>query len=651
MIRFAEPWWLASFLLLPLALGFVLWANRRRHHLLRRFAHVDRLRELAPASLGRGSRSAHTWLLWVSVVACGFALARPQFGFRTEVTRSRGIDLVVALDLSRSMLAEDIRPSRLARAKAEIRELVDRLEGHRVGLVGYTTVGLPLSPLTVDGRHVRLQLERIQPETLPQGGTSLAAGIEGGLDLLETVEGSDRAIVVFTDGEDHAGSGAAAAARAAEAGVTVHVVGLGGRDGEPIPRLDRGRRAGFVRDRQGRTVLSRLDEEGLRRVAESGRGVAALPSESGSLSLDALTRRIDAMTAAESEQRTRRVHIERYRWGLWPATVLLFASFLIRPSAVAGLVVLATMLPGSAAAQTLPRRPVPESQAAVQALNAGDAVGAARAFDHAIERLGDRPELRLGRGLARAKQEDTEGALADLEMAERMAATASLRAAAAYAAGNVLRRAGRWDEAIGAYRRSLLADPSRDDARTNLELTRALADRPPESPPEPEGSGDQEGEDGASEPGDEGDDEGSDSSSSDADPDDDGAPKPKGSDPDPAGTEDGDSSPNSAEPDGAHSDEAQPDGAEPDRAPPDGAEPDASDAVPSPPPDTRSGPSPNGEAGDRPADGRGAGRGEAPMDADTARAILEALRRQEEAGQRQRMLRRLQKAPPVEKDW
>ncbi|MGF1510000.1 MAG: VWA domain-containing protein [Myxococcota bacterium] len=332
MIRFAEPAWLWALALIPVAIGSLLWAQRRRRLMLARLAAFERLDELAPGSWGGGRRTVQGALIWAGVISCGLALARPQFGFRNVVTRSRGIDLVVALDLSRSMLAEDFKPSRLERAKAEIRALIHQVRGHRVGLVGFTTLALPLSPLTVDGRHVALQLERIRSDTLPSGGTDLSAGIEGALALLKDLEGAGRAVVVFTDGEDHGGAAKAAAENAARAGVTVHVVGLGAREGHPIPAFVEGRREGYVRDRAGRTVLSKMDAASLQDVASAGNGVAALPGPSGFLDLAPLTARIEGMTARDSEARTRKVHIERYRWALWPAVLLVFLSFVIRPT-------------------------------------------------------------------------------------------------------------------------------------------------------------------------------------------------------------------------------------------------------------------------------------------------------------------------------
>lgn len=483
-MRFGEPLAFFWLLLVPLWGLLFIWLERRR---ARRIAGagdpalLSRL-VLAGADGGRSLRLVQAILLATAIVFSALALARPQLGMRTESRRARGIDLVVALDLSKSMLARDVVPSRLDRARVEINDLVDRLKGDRVGLVGFTSIALPLCPLTVDHGAFSLQLKSANPEDLPRGGTGIAEAIVAGQRMLTASKATDaeRALLVITDGEDNEGDAIGAAKAAKEAGIAVHVVGVGSRTGEPIPMIgEGGKLEGYMKDRSGQTVVSRLNEKLLRDVADAGGGLVTLPSESGGLDLVPIRAHLSTLKKAELEERTVRVYEERYQFALVPALLFLILATLLRPMRrVARIMVTASFLlaasNANAAGPGLLEREDPDARAGNEALAAGKGADAVAAYDRAMARLGEDPRLLLDRGLASSSAGELDKAASDLRVAMESGKDPSVRASAAYALGNTYRKLKKYDDAIKAYQRSLVEDPSISGARRNLEITKRL---------------------------------------------------------------------------------------------------------------------------------------------------------------------------------
>ncbi|MCK6552776.1 VWA domain-containing protein, partial [Myxococcota bacterium] len=334
-MRLGEPWALALLVLAPLVLVLHVVLERRRARRIGAAGDASLIGALvlAEADGGKTIRLARAILLSIALLFAVLALARPQFGMRTEMRKGRGIDLVVALDLSKSMLARDVVPSRLDRARLEIEEMVKQLAGDRIGLVGFTSMALPLCPLTVDHSALRLQLRSADPADFPRGGTAITEAITAAQQMLDSSKktGAAQAILLITDGEENEGDPAAAATKAKEAGIEVHVAGVGSRTGEPIPLVkDDGTMDGYLKDAQGQTVISRLDEATLRKVADAGGGKLALPSDIGGLDLSSVRAHLATLKRAELEDRVVRVYEERYQWALVPAVLALFAATFLR---------------------------------------------------------------------------------------------------------------------------------------------------------------------------------------------------------------------------------------------------------------------------------------------------------------------------------
>jgi len=271
-MRFAEPLGWMALGLVPVLLALYIWALRRRRRDLRRFLSAELVGRLA---FGRSMERevVRAILLAAGLLLLSLALARPQWGMRLEPVTVRGIDVVIALDASDSMLAADLRPNRLARAKAAAAELIERLPLDRVGVVGFAGSADVECPLTADHEAARMFMDAIDPRRVLVAGTALGEAIRTSMDVFGAVNHRLKAIVLITDGEDHEEEGLEAARAAAEEGAILYALGVGSGRGEPVPvRSADGSLRGYKKDAQGRVVTSRLNDGLLSELARAGRG-------------------------------------------------------------------------------------------------------------------------------------------------------------------------------------------------------------------------------------------------------------------------------------------------------------------------------------------------------------------------------------------
>jgi Ca-activated chloride channel family protein len=259
---------LVALAVVPALAAFLWLARRRRQQALATFVAAALLPAVVP-DVDPRRRTLRATLLVLGTLSLVVALAGPMWGFRWQEVHREGIDLIVALDTSRSMLATDVKPNRLARAKLAVQDLAAELRGDRIGLVAFAGTAFVQCPLTLDYGVFAQSLDAVEVGLIPRGGTSLTAAIDAGLAAFEGRQGKHQALVLITDGEDHEGAVKDAAKRAAERGVKVYTVGIGTADGELIP----GEGGSFVKDRSGQVVKSRLDEETLKQIAVDTGGV------------------------------------------------------------------------------------------------------------------------------------------------------------------------------------------------------------------------------------------------------------------------------------------------------------------------------------------------------------------------------------------
>ena len=328
MFRFVSTEILFGLVLVP-TLGAFFWATRQaRRRALEQFGDLALVQKLS-TTLSRRGRAAKSGLILLSVGFLVLALARPQFGTRVETITSEGQDVMVALDVSRSMLAEDVAPNRLERARLEIMRILQRLDGDRIGFVAFAGNAFVQSPLTVDYGAATLFLNAMSPDLIPIQGTNLGEALTVALDAFEEGTRDHRVLIVVTDGEDHEGQIDGALERALDQGVQIHTVGIGSLEGVPIPEFDAsGVRSGFIRDDEGAVVTTQLDESTLERVAQATGG-RYFPALGPGANLDPLIEEIMGREGRELEAREITQFDEQFQIFLGFALVLLLAEGLI----------------------------------------------------------------------------------------------------------------------------------------------------------------------------------------------------------------------------------------------------------------------------------------------------------------------------------
>lgn len=328
--RLAEPgalWLLAAVAALAL-LGAVM-LGRRRALLARTLG--PQARRVAPRA-GAARPATRLGLSLTGLALLTLALARPQCGSRTELVTRTGVDVVIALDVSRSMLARDVKPDRLSRAKLEVGALLEQLAGDRVGLVVFAGQAFVQCPLTTDYAAARLFLRAVTPQSVAQQGSDLGNALAAAREVLEgsqAAAGRSKVVLLVTDGEDLEGGARQAAAQLAEAGVRIHALAIGTTAGEPIPLTDAGGAlTGYKKDRGGDPVVTRLDPATLRALTEAGGGQVFEPG-SPDRGPAAFVAALDALEKGELTSRLTVAYDDQYARFALPAFLLLLAALLL----------------------------------------------------------------------------------------------------------------------------------------------------------------------------------------------------------------------------------------------------------------------------------------------------------------------------------
>jgi Ca-activated chloride channel family protein len=277
--------WVLHFLwVLPLALLLLLFLARQQRRVMERFAEARLLDRLAPP-LNKGRRFLKSIFLLAALAFLIVALSGPRWGSHYQEVRQKGVDIMALVDVSPSMLVADVEPSRLERARREISDFLRVVEGDRVGLVAFAGAAFVQCPLTLDYGAVQMFLGALEPDLIPVPGTDLGAAIETGISAFDLTSETDKVLLLITDGEDNENKGLDAAKRAIEKGIKVFVFGIGDPTGAPVPAADG--KGGFRKDTEGKVILSKLDEEGLKRIA-SLTGGGYVRAVAGDLDLDLL---------------------------------------------------------------------------------------------------------------------------------------------------------------------------------------------------------------------------------------------------------------------------------------------------------------------------------------------------------------------------
>ncbi len=519
-IKFVHPWWLAT---IPLMLGvaYLLYrrADIRRRNALAQFASP----QLLPGLTSSVSivRRRNKRLLWTASLVLGvIALSRPQWGFRWKEVQRKGIDILIAIDTSKSMLAEDVKPNRLTRAKLAVSDLLEKLDGDRIGLIAFAGSSFLQCPLTLDYDAFRQSLDALDVNIIPRGGTNLASAMEEAERTFQMGNPNHRVLILLTDGEDLEASGIETARKAAKDGVHVFTVGVGTAGGELIPIHAPSGELAFVKDASGQPVKSRLDETTLRQISEiTGAFYTPLGQQNEGFNV-IYEQGLAPIPKQDLFSRMNKVYIERFQWPLAFAVVCLMLEYLMSdrkrgssspgwrqafrlPWKRAGIVPLVLLLMNVGG---FPAWASPSSAERAYQQNRFDE--SLEQYKRVLEKHPARPDFQFNVGTAAFKA----GKYAEAERAFEQALKTDqtgLQELAFYNLGNTQYRLGQqtsetdkkhtlqeWQSALQSYERCLKLKPSNEDARFNYNFVKRkleeLQQKEPHSSPEQENSRNQD---------------------------------------------------------------------------------------------------------------------------------------------------------------
>jgi Ca-activated chloride channel homolog len=501
-MTFGAPEWLWGLLVIPLLIALFLRAEDRGFKRLQQFVSARLLPRLA-GTVNRQRRIIKVGLQLLGLALAIVALAQPRWGYTFQDVKRKGLDLLIAVDTSRSMLSNDVQPNRLERVKLAIQDLINELQGDRVGLIAFAGRAFLQAPLTIDYDAVIEAINDLDTKTIPEGGTNISSAITLATQSFGKSAIGNRALIIFTDGEELSGDAVKTAKAAADAGVRIFTVGVGTPQGSLIPITGDDGQTSFVKDSAGQVVKSKLDDKRLREIAKATGGFY-VHLENGPRTMQQIQNEgLAKMTAAEMDVRLSRRPIERYEWPLGAALIALALSMLIperksatrrirrseharerahvsapaKTAAAAGALV---VLLCSSAFGTAP---------GVDAYQRGKFEDAYREFQetlksHPESRAED--ELQFDSGTAAYKLKDYNKALESFSQA-LLTPDTGLQSKGHYNLGNTLYQHGEmqkndekklsdWTNALDHYEQTLKLDPQNKEAKDNYEYVKRKID-------------------------------------------------------------------------------------------------------------------------------------------------------------------------------
>lgn len=313
-------------LLLPVLILLFIINGIRKKRALQRLGNTKLVGSLVP-ELSR-IRTIVKFLLQLLAVSAGIImLSRPQFGSKIEDIKKQGVEVIIALDVSNSMLAEDIQPNRLTRAKQAISRLVDNLDNDKIGLIVFAGDAYTQIPVTTDYVSAKMFLSTINPDMVPKQGTAIGAAISLGIRSFSPGEGTSKAMIIITDGENHEDNPVTNAEEASKAGIIIHTIGIGSTEGVPVPLKINGKKD-YLKDVDGNTVITKLDEDILKKIAISSNGSYVRASNSN-IGLDQIFGEIKKMKKQELESTIYTEYNDQFQIFAAISLILLLGEFII----------------------------------------------------------------------------------------------------------------------------------------------------------------------------------------------------------------------------------------------------------------------------------------------------------------------------------
>ncbi len=329
-MRFDNPTYLYLLILIPLLVVFYYWAASKRGRNLSRFGNPALVSR--GAGVSQGLRTLKSSLMVTGATFLILTLAGPQWGATLEKIERQGVDVIVALDTSLSMLAQDIKPSRLRKAKHEINELIDMLQGDKIGIVVFAGTSYTLCPLTLDYSAAKMFVETISTDIVPEPGTAIADAIEASVDNFDEKENKYKVLILMTDGEDHGKAKGfdpvQIAEEASEQGVVIYTVGMGSPSGEPIPLEAKHGGVEYKRDKAGEVVMSKLAEKDLQEIALASGGKYYRVS-ADEFDLAKIYQKVAGMDKKTYEEEYHVRYEDRFQWPLAIAVLCFVAEALL----------------------------------------------------------------------------------------------------------------------------------------------------------------------------------------------------------------------------------------------------------------------------------------------------------------------------------
>jgi Ca-activated chloride channel family protein len=326
MFRFANPEYLYALLLIPALMIFFWYSRIKRRKAMARFGQREILSVLMPEA-SKARPVIKYFLLLLALTSIIVGIARPQFGSQLKNVKREGIEIMIALDVSNSMMAEDIEPNRLERSKRAISQLVDKLSDDKIGLIVFAGEAYTQLPITSDYVSAKLFLNSISTQIVPTQGTAIGAAIDLAAKSFSPQFVGNKVIIVITDGENHEDDALGAAAKAAEQGIVVHTIGLGSPKGALIPDYSNGQK-GYKKDSKGNTIVTKLDEQMLQKIAQAGKGMY-IRANNSQMGLNALFNEVNKMEKTELESQVYADYDEKFQYFIGLGLFLIFLNFII----------------------------------------------------------------------------------------------------------------------------------------------------------------------------------------------------------------------------------------------------------------------------------------------------------------------------------
>ena len=473
MFRFEDPIYLYLLVLIPILalIRFITYRNQKKR--LRRFGEPALLKELMP-DVSRFRPVVKFWLLQAALALLIVMLARPQMGTKISQEKRVGIETIIVMDISNSMMAEDVTPSRLDRSKMMVENLVDHFSNDKIGLIVFAGDAFVQLPITSDYVSAKMFLSSIDPSMIATQGTDIARAVEMASHSFTQEEGVGKAIVVITDGEDHEGGALEAAKAAKDNGMRVYVLGVGSSNGAPIPISGT---SDYMKDNTGNTVMSALNEEMCKQIAQAGGG-AYIHVQNNSAAQEQLDNELDKLSKKETTATIYSEFDEQFQaFGILALLLLIVEicildrrnpllkniSFFGKKKVATLLLLLLAM---SASAQT-DRQYIREGN---RLFHRGDYANAEVSYRKALEKNPKNPQATFNLGNALMAQKKDSAAVEQFQSATRLETNPLRKAQAFHNIGVICQTHKMYGEAIEAYKNSLRLNPNDDESRYNLVL-------------------------------------------------------------------------------------------------------------------------------------------------------------------------------------